>query len=122
MPAQRVFPDHLREQEVSDQDQIDWLCHAPLDRIGVATQGETRKFWEATEVAEVANWVSRHGSEFVPVEVETAEGAWTKALACPDIETCLAAPTPPTSRLRILSRFDPAIRDWLRLKRLFGFD
>jgi uncharacterized protein YcaQ len=34
----------------------------------------------------------------------------------------LTSLTPPTSRLRILNPFDPAIRDRVRLKRLFGFD
>ena len=48
--AERVFPEDLRSQEVPDQEQIDWLCHAALDRICVGTQGEIRKFWDATEV------------------------------------------------------------------------
>lgn len=120
--AERVFPEELRTQEVPDRDQIDWLCHAALDRIGVGSLGEIRKFWDATEVAEVADWAERHAASLVPVEVQSADGAWSKALAAPDIETRLAALTPPTSRLRILNPFDPAIRDRARLKRLFGFD
>ena len=43
-------------------------------------------------------------------------------MACPDIEARIETLSPPTSRLRILNPFDPAIRDRVRLKRLFGFD
>jgi uncharacterized protein YcaQ len=120
--AERVFPEDLRSQEVPDQEQIDWLCNAALDRIAVGTQGEIRKFWDATEVSEVADWAERSASSLVPVQIESADGGWTTALAAPDIEERLAGLTPPTSRLRILNPFDPAIRDRVRLKRLFGFD
>jgi len=120
--AERVFPEHLRAQKVPDRDQVDWLCGAALDRLGIGTQGEIRKFWDATEVSEVSDWADRHARGLVPVEIESAEGTWTKALACPDIEARLTALAPPTSRLRILNPFDPAIRDRVRLKRLFGFD
>ncbi|MGJ8603149.1 MAG: winged helix-turn-helix domain-containing protein [Marivita sp.] len=120
--AERVFPAHLRDQDIADRDQIDWLCHAALDRIGFGSLGEIRKFWEATEVAEVADWARLHASVIVPVEVEAADGSWTKAFAAPDIDARLKALAPPSSRLRILNPFDPAIRDRVRLKRLFGFD
>lgn len=120
--AERVFPDHLRQQEVPDRDQIDWLCQAALDRIGIGSLGEIRKFWDATEVAEVSGWADRHGSSLIPVEVEAYDGSWSKAFAAADIEARLSELKPPTSRLRILNPFDPAIRDRTRLKRLFGFD
>lgn len=120
--AERVFPEDLRRQDIPEQDQVDWLCHAAIDRLGIGTQGEIRKFWEATDVADVADWASRHAGSLVPVEVQSAGGSWSRALAAPDIEARLAALVPPTSRLRILNPFDPAIRDRARLKRLFGFD
>lgn len=120
--AERVFPKELRSQDVPDKEQIDWLCQAALDRIAVGTQGEIRKFWDATEVSEVADWAERSASSLVPVQIESAEGGWITALAASDIEERLTRLTPPTSRLRILNPFDPAIRDRVRLKRLFGFD
>ncbi|MGR3366118.1 MAG: winged helix-turn-helix domain-containing protein [Sagittula sp.] len=120
--AERVFPEDLRRAEVSDREQLDWLCRAALERLGFATTGEVRKFWEAAEVAEVADWAERDAAWWVPVEVESADGTWTKALAAPDIEARLEAVRPPGGGLRILNPFDPAIRDRVRLKRLFGFD
>lgn len=120
--AERVFPDHLRTQQVPDRDQIDWLCGAALDRIGFGTLGEIRKFWDATEVAEVSGWAKRHADDLVAVEVQSADGTWTKALGCAGIEARLEAVAAPTSRPRILNPFDPAIRDRIRLNRLFGFE
>ncbi|MCW1933057.1 winged helix-turn-helix domain-containing protein [Pararhodobacter zhoushanensis] len=120
--ADRVFPAELRNAQLSDQAQIDGLCRAALDRIGFGTLGEIRKFWDATDPAEVAAWAERDSGALIPVEVQGADGSWTKAWGCADLEERLTALAAPGGRLRILSPFDPAIRDRARLKRLFGFD
>lgn len=119
--AENVFPAALREVVLPDAEQVDWLCHAALDRLGFATEGEIRKFWDATDVPEVAAWAAA-APDLVPVEVETAEGGRYKALAARDIEARIAALQPPSQRLRVVNPFDPAIRDRVRLKKLFGFD
>ncbi|MCT4611328.1 MAG: winged helix DNA-binding domain-containing protein [Pelagimonas sp.] len=116
--AERVFPQDL--PELSDEAQIDGLCTAALERIGFGTLPEIRKFWEACEVAEVKAWAER--AQPIEVEVQGADGSWTQALACPDIEARINALKTPTTRLRILNPFDPAIRDRPRIARLFGFD
>jgi uncharacterized protein YcaQ len=120
--AERVFPDQFRAQTMADKDQIDWLCDAALLRLGFGTLGEIRKFWDATAVAEVSDWARRRADGLVPVKIEDATGNWTPAYACAEIETRLAQVGSSSSRLRILNPFDPAIRDRLRLKRLFGFE
>lgn len=119
--AERVFPAHLREQEPAEDQQVDWLCENALTRMGFGTAGEIKKFWDAVDLPEVKQWADSHRS-IVPVEVENADGSWTRGFAAGDIETRLAEIAPPTSRLRILNPFDPVIRDRNRLNRLFGFD
>ena len=118
--AERVFPAPLREADMADTDQIAYLCRAALSHIGFGTLTEIRAFWDATTPAEVSQWAET--AELLPVEIESADGIWAKSFACPDIEARLAALEPPTTRLRILNPFDPAIRDRKRLARLFGFD
>jgi uncharacterized protein YcaQ len=118
--AERVFPGHLRAARMPDQDQIDWLCHAALDRMGFGLLNEVQKFWDAVDAAEVRAWAD--AAPLQDVEVETADGRWVKGVAPADIEDRLAALKPPTTRLRILNPFDPVIRDRTRLNRLFGFD
>jgi len=120
--SERVIPADLRDREIPDEIQVDWLCGAALERLGFGTLGQVRRFWEATEVAEVKNWADRAGESIVPVDVQAADGSWNQAIAFGDIETRLAALDSPTSRLRILNPFDPVVRDRSRLKQLFGFD
>lgn len=118
--ADRVFPEHLREREISEGDQITWLCQAALDRMGFGSTGDIKRFWDAVTPAEVRAWSA--GASLVPVSVQGADGSWVSAVAPADIEERLANLTPATSRLRILNPFDPVIRDRNRLSRLFGFD
>lgn len=118
--AERVFPAHLREKELSEDAQIRWLCEAALDRMSFGSAGDVKRFWDAVTLPEARAWAD--GAELVPVSVQGADGSWASAVAPPDIEDRLAGLTPATSRLRILNPFDPVIRDRNRLSRLFGFD
>ena len=55
--------------------------------------------------------------------VESANGAPPRQLlAHPDLEQLLARLPEPPARLRVLSPFDPLLRDRARLERLFAFD
>lgn len=119
--AERVIPEAILADERSDTVQLDWLCWAALKRLGFATPGEIQRFWDAASNQEVREWVERC-PELIPIEVEGADGTWTRAQAPPDIESRLADTPSPTTRLRILNPFDPVIRDRKRLERLFGFE
>lgn len=116
--AERVFPQD--RAVLNDAEQVAQLCETALDRLGFGTLTEIRKFWDAVDAPEAKAWAE--DAQPIEVEVQGADGSWTKALACPDIEARIAALKDPTSRLRILNPFDPAIRDRVRLSRLFGFD
>ena len=118
--AERVFPAHLHEVELSETDQITWLCNAALDRMGFGALGDVQRFWDAVTRDEVRSW--SEAANLVPVTIQGADGSWTSAVAAPNIEARLAGLSPVTSRLRILNPFDPVIRDRNRLSRLFGFD
>ncbi|KCZ90870.1 winged helix-turn-helix domain-containing protein [Hyphomonas johnsonii] len=120
--SHRVIPNHLREVDHSDDTQVDWLCREALDRLAFGTEGDIQRFWAAADLAEVKAWTAANAGDLVPVEIESASGQWSAALALPDIEARLADALAPTSRLRILNPFDPVIRDRGRLTRLFGFD
>ncbi len=118
--TERVIPAELRAAEVADAAQVAGLCAGALDRLGFASPGEIQRFWAACDPAEVKGWLAAAGT--VEVEIEGADGGLTRAHAPPDIEVRLAAAPAPSSRLRILNPFDPAVRDRARLMRLFGFD
>lgn len=120
--TERVIPKAYREQKMSDADQIDWLCHAALDRIAFGTIGDVQRFWDAVDNSETRRWVEHRGNDVVAVEIEGADKVWRPAFALGDIEWRLANVPAPTRRLRILNPFDPVIRDRTRLLRLFDFD
>ncbi len=116
--GERVFPAALR-QCPGEEMAADWLCDAALDRLGMATVGEVQRFWDAMDAREAKAWSERR--DLVPLEVESADGTWRSAWGVADIETRLAAAEGVSSHLRLLNPFDPAIRDRVRLERLFGF-
>ncbi len=118
--TERVIPETFRPPRLPKEQEVDWLCNAALDRMSFGTLSEIRKFWEATDVAEVKDWSNR--ADLVPVEIQNKDRSWTSGFAPADIETRLQTLKAPTSRLRILNPFDPVIRDRDRLERLFGFE
>ncbi|MGR3289922.1 MAG: winged helix-turn-helix domain-containing protein [Paracoccaceae bacterium] len=120
--AERIFPAELSSVDHSDEAQIDWLCNAAIERLGVATLGEIQKFWDAVSLPEVKDWAERIAGKLVRVEMQAADGSWNSAWANENIEDKLTRLQTSTTRMRILNPFDPAIRDRNRLKRLFGFD
>lgn len=120
--TERVIPDHHRAAKHTDAAQVDWLCREALARLAFGTEGDIQRFWAAADLGEVKAWTAAKVRKLVPVEIESARGEWSAALALPDIETRLASVSAPAPRLRILNPFDPVIRDRNRLTRLFGFD
>lgn len=115
--SERVFPVH---DPAPDSDAVNWLCNAALDRLSFGTPGEIGRFWDATTAHEAKAWCK--DADLIPVQIETADGNSYAAFAPQDIEARLAGIPAPTTRLRILNPFDPAIRDRARLEKLFGFD
>ncbi|AXS41152.1 crosslink repair DNA glycosylase YcaQ family protein [Breoghania sp. L-A4] len=121
LSARAIPPEH-HDHSVTEEAFVDWACHSALDRLGFATPTEITAFWEALPLETVKDWCARnHGETLVEVEIEGAGGDTRPALAFPDIEQRLAAAPPPPRRLRVLSPFDPAIRDRNRTERLFGY-
>jgi len=117
----RVIPPEIFKQKITNTEQIDWLCNAALERLGFGTLREIQKFWDACDLSEVKAWANTSNTT-MRIEVQNHDTSWTEVLAPQDIESRLANLKTPTSRLRIINPFDPAIRDRDRLKRLFGMD
>ena len=119
LPAVAALPAPREEEHVA------WACGAALERLGVATADEVAGFWDGIALAEARAWLAdavRRG-EAVEVEVEPADdGRPRRAWAVPDWEARAAALPPAPRHLRLLSPFDPVLRDRRRALRLFGFD
>ena len=103
---------------------IDWCCDQALVRLGFATHGELSAFWAHITPAEANHWckAEMQSGRLEQIEVTGADGLVKLAYARPGIVHDPALYTPPTNRLRVLSPFDPALRDRKRAERLFGFN
>ncbi|MBB3592248.1 hypothetical protein FHX08_002592 [Rhizobium sp. BK529] len=120
--VERVIPAEFHAQEVSREEFVDWACRSALTRLGFATHGEIAAFWDLLSPDEVKAWVAEHRDELVEVLIAPAldgkpRSSWASADFLGTIDTYPEAP----QRIRVLSPFDPMIRDRNRTERLFGF-
>ena len=117
--GERVFTT-LPMDAPDEVSQAEFLCDQALDRLSFGTSGDVQRFWAAMDASDARVWLGRR--DLVPLDVQDADGAWRPSWGAPDIEHRLAQTPGPTIRIRILNPFDPAIRDRMRLQRLFGFE
>lgn len=118
--TERVIPNAHRQARPDTPALADWACSSALDHLGFADPGELRAFWWCLRADEVKDWVRRAlaSEKVIDAEIEGADGQRRRVLMRPDVATA----TPDlTLRLRILSPFDPALRDRKRAEFLFGF-
>lgn len=121
--TERVIPQQYRDHTPDPDHTIDWACNAALDRLGFATTGELAAFWDIITPAEARNWAAQQQKTgaLAAVEIENADGSIRTHLARPDIIESARNTPDPTGRIRVLSPFDPALRDRKRAERLFNF-
>ncbi|WP_349358513.1 DNA glycosylase AlkZ-like family protein [Stappia sp.] len=120
--SSRVIPPEHYERRVTHDAFVDWACRSALERLGVATSGEIAAFYDLVTPEEAKAWcAAQDDATHVPVQIVLADGARRPALARPDIQDLIetAGDLPP--RVRVLSPFDPVLRDRKRAERLFGF-
>jgi len=120
--SERIIPATLKRKHVTDAQQIHYLCHSALQRLGFATDSEVRRFYEACDLQEVKTWLANQRSSVLNIEVELHDGSRQKRYACKAIDTWLEQLPKPCQQIKIVNPFDPIVRDRDRLKKLFGFD
>ncbi len=120
--AERVIPAHHYEPEVSHESFVDWACRSALTRLGFATSGEIAAFFDLVTPQEAKDWVAAHRDELDEVEIESVEGRRRPSFVLADQLPALFGVSEPPARLRVLSPFDPLLRDRDRAERLFGFN
>lgn len=120
--TERVLPAETLARHPDVDETIDWACNAALDRLGFATSGEIAAFWNKVTPAEARAWCALAITKGALIEVDVAgvEGTLRRSFMRPETLDDLDFPEPPNS-VRILSPFDPALRDRKRAERLFGF-
>ncbi len=122
--SERALDQSLIAECPSDTETIDWCCREALKRLGLATHGELAAFWDHVSPAEAKQWCenAQSNGDIIQIEVQDAQGNWKPSYAFPEIEEDPALAAAPCNRLRVLSPFDPALRDRKRAEKLFGFN
>jgi uncharacterized protein YcaQ len=122
--AERALPEAHAAPRPTDEEHLDWACRTAIERLGIASADEIAGFWRAADLNEVKAWCKRAvaSGEIAPVNVEAMDGSVRGAYAVPDWEERAASLPPAPPRIRLLSPFDPILRDRRRSLRLFGFD
>jgi uncharacterized protein YcaQ len=122
--SERVIPQAHFKAEVSHEEFVDWACRSALDRLGFGTASDIAKYWYLLSIAEVNEWLETHGrQETMRVSVQPHNNDKPRDFfASLDLEAILDRMPEIPARLRMLSPFDPVIRDRKRLSWLFGFD
>ena len=124
--TERVLEPHIWAANAAptEAQTIEWCCSGALDRLGFATSGEIAAFWAHTTAAEAKAWCAeaRNKGEIEEIEVTGMDGSIKQCFARPNAICDPAIAQKGTNRLRVLSPFDPALRDRKRAKFLFGFN
>lgn len=121
--TERVVPAPLLADVPEAAASVDWLNNGALDRLGFATSGQIAAFWAHVTPQEAADWCRAEAAEgrLERIDIEGADGRLRPHFARPGTLAEAAALPEVTGRLRILSPFDPALRDRARAEFLFGF-
>ena len=123
--SERVFPEWPALDRCDEAEHVDWACRAAFDRLELATPGEVAAYLDAVSNADARRWCSAAADrgELEEIVVEAVDGSKPrKAYArCGWRRRASRLPDAP-DRTRLVSPFDPVIRDRQRTERLFGFD
>ena len=123
--AERVLPEAHAAPEPDPAAHLEWACGSAAERLEVFTPKELADYWACLDLAEARAWCesAARAGRLQPVEVEAADGSrQTKAFARSDWEARLHRLPEPPPGIRLLSPFDPVIRDRSRCLKRFGFD
>ncbi len=119
--TERVIPPTARAERPEREGTVDWACRSALDRLGFATAGELAAFWKAISPTESQVWcrAAESSGEITRAKITGWEGQSREVYLWP--ATLQETPPDPPGRIRVLSPFDPALRDRKRAEFLFGF-
>ncbi len=119
LPAQSALP------PPPEHEHVEWACQTALARLVVATPKEIAEFWQTVSIAQAKAWCDEatRAGRIMPVLVAACDGAQPRpGYALADWERKLSSLPAPPARMRLLSPFDPVLRDRARARRLFNFD
>ena len=123
--TERVLPATTTLMHSTEAEHIEWACRTAIERLVIATPKEIADFWHTITIVQAKQWCEQaaKSGDIVPVLIESMNGEKPRAsFALNDWQQRLRKLPDPPERMRLLSPFDPVIRDRARVARLFDFD
>ncbi len=122
--SRHVIPRRHHSSSCSHEAFVDWACRGAIERLGFGSAGDIARYWNLVRPGEVREWLGGRGRRMLrEVTVATADGSLPRRLfARRDIAAKIDELPEVTSRVRVMSPFDPVVRDRDRLSWLFGLD
>jgi uncharacterized protein len=120
----RVIPDTLRSLAPVRHESEDWANEKALDHLGFATPAQIAAFWAMVPVARVRKWaeLGLGSGALIMVQIAAFDGSLHLHLMRPKTYKTVAKLPDPVKITRLLSPFDPILRDRARALKLFGFN
>jgi len=102
---------------------VDWAMSEALDRLGFGTSGELAAFFEIVSRDEARVWCQNAlaSGRILEADITAADGSLRRGFTTEASLDRISSLPEPSMRIRLLSPFDPALRDRFRAERLFGF-
>ncbi len=120
-----VLPEQHAQRASTPSAHLEFACGEAFQRLVVATPSEVARYFAAAPLTEVRRYCARATKRgwLIEVEVHAEDGGKPqRALALPDYAERARALRPAPQRTRLLSPFDPVVRDRARAARLFAFN
>lgn len=121
--AERVIPRDYQNERRDTAEIVDWAMSEALDRLGFGTSGELAAFFEIVSRDEARIWCQNAlaSGRILEADITAADGSLRRGFTTEASLDCILSLPEPSRRIRLLSPFDPALRDRFRAERLFGF-
>ncbi|NKB51559.1 MAG: winged helix-turn-helix domain-containing protein [Rhizobiaceae bacterium] len=120
--ADRGIPEAHFGKTVSHDEFVDWACSSALQRLGFGSAGDIARYWDLISIGEAQEWLDQQNHRVSLVAVQGVDRDSKQFYGRSDlVELVNNLPDMP-GRVRVLSPFDPVIRDRKRLEWLFGFE
>jgi uncharacterized protein YcaQ len=123
--SERVLPEAHAASEPDPLTYIDWACATAAERLVVFTPKELADYWACLDIPATKTWCDAavQSGRLLAAEVEATNGSiQTKAYVLSDWKERLRHLPEAPPGMRLLSPFDPVVRDRARCLRRFGFD
>jgi uncharacterized protein YcaQ len=123
--VERVLGAHAERPASDPKAHVEWACRSALERLEFATPAEIAGYWDALDVKDARAWcaAAHQRGEVELVTLGTEDGSRPRpAYVFVDWRKRARAETDVPDRMRLLSPFDPIVRDRKRASRLFAFD